>query len=163
MRKLPSGRRSFSKTAITLGLLVVSGGVTGCGLSESKPSWSLLGNDNAGIQTGSIDNRNWANRPPSQEAVPAHPNTHTYQPRYQPAPIRKSYLPPPAASQAYQQAPTQSRPLPFQRSPQNSILVRRGDTLYAISRRTGISVPQLFAINKLSSEKIYPGQVIFLR
>jgi LysM repeat protein len=40
--------------------------------------------------------------------------------------------------------------------------VRPGDTLYAISRRSGLSVPSIASVNRLSSAEIHPGEVLRL-
>ncbi len=41
-----------------------------------------------------------------------------------------------------------------------SYTVRKGDTLYAISKRFGYSVPQIMQWNGLKNNTIYPGQVL---
>ncbi|WP_117238503.1 septal ring lytic transglycosylase RlpA family protein [Thermus sediminis] len=41
-----------------------------------------------------------------------------------------------------------------------SYTVKRGDTLYRIARAHGLSVAELMRLNGLTSERIYPGQVL---
>jgi membrane-bound lytic murein transglycosylase D len=41
--------------------------------------------------------------------------------------------------------------------------VRRGDTLYHVARRHGVTVPKLLAVNGLRSTALQPGQVILIR
>ncbi len=44
-----------------------------------------------------------------------------------------------------------------------TVVVKQGDTLYAISRRTGVAPQDLAAWNRLTASKtIYPGQVLRL-
>ncbi|KHL52409.1 LysM peptidoglycan-binding domain-containing protein, partial [Xanthomonas cannabis] len=54
-------------------------------------------------------------------------------------------------------------PRPSVPRPGATVTVQRGDTLYAISRRTNITAPDLAAWNGLSSPNtIYPGQTLKL-
>ncbi len=47
--------------------------------------------------------------------------------------------------------------------PNQTVVVKQGDTLYAISRRTGVAPQDLAAWNRLTASKtIYPGQVLRL-
>ncbi len=46
--------------------------------------------------------------------------------------------------------------------PPDRYVVRHGDTLYAIARRFGVSVPSLKAINALDDATIHPGDVLRL-
>lgn len=43
-----------------------------------------------------------------------------------------------------------------------SYVVKRGDTLYKIARDNGVSIEDLIAANNLTSNIIYPGQVILI-
>jgi murein DD-endopeptidase MepM/ murein hydrolase activator NlpD len=45
-----------------------------------------------------------------------------------------------------------------QRGEDGSYIVQRGDTLYAIAERHGLSLDELTALNELKGEEIYPGQ-----
>jgi membrane-bound lytic murein transglycosylase D len=41
--------------------------------------------------------------------------------------------------------------------------VKRGDSLYAVARRHGVTVPALLTANRLHSSKLQPGQVLVIR
>jgi len=156
--------RSFSSVLAPILLLSVIGGLAGCGaVRDATPSWSLMGQSDRGVQTGALPKRNWNNAPP-----PANNNWATqHKPKpytYTQSPTGTEYLTPPhPAPRRYQPPIAKAQPAPAPQSPPQSVLVRHGDTLSAISRRTGVSVSQLFALNKLPTDHIYPGQVILLR
>ena len=42
-------------------------------------------------------------------------------------------------------------------------IVEKGDTLYGISRRTGISVTQLMSLNKMDNANLNLGQILVIR
>ncbi len=57
-----------------------------------------------------------------------------------------------------QQRPTQVAAL----SRGDQIRVQRGDTLYGLSRRHGVALSDLMAVNGLTSSELQPGQILYL-
>lgn len=159
--------RTLSVRANALVLLALSSSVAGCGYKSASPSWSLMGNSKPVTETGSLREQSWseAPRPHNRWAggqnhhYPAANGRYTYDGRPDARTYERRYAPPPRW-----QAPTKTtRPLPHHKPSPDRVVVRHGDTLYAISRQTGVSVSQLFALNNLATDKIYPGQSIRLR
>jgi membrane-bound lytic murein transglycosylase D len=68
-----------------------------------------------------------------------------------PSPGRERALPPAEVQLAANGSATQSR------SGSTTYVVRRGDTLYGIARRFGLSVESLKSLNRLTINRIFPG------
>lgn len=58
----------------------------------------------------------------------------------------------------------EKKPAPRQLSaPGKTYTIRRGDTLYSIAKRFGLTVEELMQINRLTDTTIYPGQKLVVR
>ncbi|CAN5458102.1 hypothetical protein BH23VER1_BH23VER1_21480 [soil metagenome] len=82
--------------------------------------------------------------------------TQPYADSQQPAYQQPAYQEP---APAYQQ-PAYQEPAPATTGGGGTYTVQKGDTLYGISRKKGITVQALTSANGLSDDKIFPGDVL---
>lgn len=96
------------------------------------------------------------------EVKPVAPAEPTYGRELAPAaPSRPSYAAP-AQPKVLNASPAPSLAANAGTSAAQSIFVRRGDTLYGLSRRHGTTVTALMRANNLSSSNLKPGQKLYL-
>ena len=146
----PANRRHLFVVASALLL------TPGCGRTVSEGAqWNLLGSNS---ETHSADQ---AAQSVNSKIVhtPEAPTKYNYNAPYKPAPPvnrndqTSNVISPPANPPRIALGNAEGR----------SVLVQRGDTLHAISRRTGTSVRMLQSLNKLNSDVIHPGQRLLIR
>jgi len=87
-------------------------------------------------------------------------------------PIRTADASPPPSSPSYQARPFRTAAAdpaatpgaPYASAPArgDAIEVQRGDTLYGLSRRHGVSLDELMSVNNLTSSSLRPGQKLYL-
>ena len=97
----------------------------------------------------------YAAAPPKRvETIPIRPQ----QPQYQtPQRAPQPYAPPPAPQVEYKAPP----PVPQPAAPK-TVSVQRGDTLYKLSRRHGVSVKEIKAANRMRGTRLRVGQEIII-
>lgn len=153
---------------------------SGAANREPRPSRGLTGNGQPlGNASPSSDRYTYADpapveRPPSSRptvdtaALPP-PNTTPSQDRYTPRQDRYTPRYAPQAREPAREPTSYDRPAeatptlaPASAAPPRTITIERGDTLYALSRRHGVSVNSLMAENGLTSSTLRPGQVLRL-
>lgn len=110
-------------------------------------------------------NQPYSAAPPSQpysaappkrvETIPIRPQP---QPQYQtPQRAPQPYAPPPAPQVEYKAPPPVQQP-----TAPKTVSVQRGDTLYKLSRRYGVSVKEIKAANRMRSTRLSVGQEIII-
>ncbi|MDA7949004.1 MAG: peptidoglycan DD-metalloendopeptidase family protein [Hyphomicrobiaceae bacterium] len=96
--------------------------------------------------------------PKRVETIPIRPQPQYRQPQYQtPQRAPQPYAPPPPPQVEYKAPPpVQQPPAP------KTVSVQRGDTLYKLSRRYGVSVKEIKSANKMRSTRLSVGQEIII-
>lgn len=115
---------------------VISAGLLASGCSGKTPEfakWSLLGDNKEAVQSEAPRVNHVQNYTPVTEKIPDYGYS------------------------------TQSLPAPKAPPRPGTVIVQHGDTLYAISRRTGVPVRNLIALNRLNNDRIYAGQTLVVR
>ncbi len=102
----------------------------------------------------------WADKPPRRRYVnsdgkPSSPSRNSGSGYTPPAPV--AHTPPPKASKPTASKP-KPKPAPKPSSSARSHTVKRGDTLYGLSRKYGVSVSAIQRANKLRNTTIHVGQ-----
>ncbi len=98
---------------------------------------------------------------PTDTPIPGQPTPTPLPPTATPIPGQPTPTPAPGATPT----PTVPWPSPVPQPPTtgNRYVVQRGDTLYSIARRYGVSVWELAAYNNIyNMDRIYVGQVLFI-
>lgn len=96
--------------------------------------------------------------PTRVQTIPVRPQAQTPQPQYQtPQRAPQPYAPPPPPQVEYK-APPPVQPPP---SPK-TVSVQRGDTLYKLSRRYGVSVDEIKSANNMRSTRLSVGQQVVI-
>ena len=99
-----------------------------------------------------------AAEPTRVQTIPVRPQAQTPQPQYQtPQRAPRPYAPPPPAQVEYK-APPPVQPPPAPKT----VSVQRGDTLYRLSRRYGVSVDEIKSANNMRSTRLSVGQQVII-